>query len=93
MDCTPGRSLISRWASISILIDSSIEIFGARSALGLIVPSFISGMNGVPGYGNNDIVATKTTSAAKIVFFSLWSAQRRMRRASSASRIPRSPNR
>ena len=54
-------------APASILMDSSSAIFGTRSMLGEIVPSFSSGINDVPRYGKSDIATTKTTREAATV--------------------------
>ena len=61
-DFTPGTSITSFIACISILIDSSREMLGTRLMPGTTEPSFISGMKAVPRKGNIPRVATSSTA-------------------------------
>jgi hypothetical protein len=58
-DLTPGTCMTRRIASISILIDSSSEMFGTRLMPGTTEPSFISGMKAVPRKGSTPLSAQR----------------------------------
>ena len=72
-DLTPGTSMIAFMALNSMLIDSSMEIFGTRSIPGTIEPSFISGINDVPKKGIVKTEAINALTAINTTFFSLVS--------------------
>ena len=64
---TPGTSITSFMASISMRMDSSSEMLGTRLMPGTSEPSFISGMKALPRKGiRAPVVPSSSTAAATV---------------------------
>ena len=72
---TPGTAAISFAASISSLIDSSIEIDGTRMITGVTAPSRMIGMNDLPNNGYKPTASKREATDTSAVAFGFLNAK------------------